>query len=367
MIDEELTLFVDREILYQCPETIDEIRAGEISHKLRRLLLDKNSLMNFVNKKFGIKILFPTQNFSSVEVGNGITLYGVLELNGVKNFAQPGLVKPVKLDEYLKSIILEINNEKLSIKDVINLVANQLGGVHFDAIKAKEAINFDPRSKQNSLALRRAIVEIAKTVSIGLAKLASRCSPFPPYEDFIGHYDANPGVIDFEQQHWMEIKYPEHYQFSALAVTAVLELGPQEIPESVIFSMQDHDAEIFKLSFTPIGDAILDVRWADKDVRLVWSDEKRIRPIGKQIFVCALVKSIGNNIYLKLEVNGIVVSKIINVAAPEIKLHRAVLGANISGENGASFRLKEMCVLKRADDICINAIKKYSFYRYDIK
>lgn len=367
MIDEELALFVDREILYQCPDTIDEIRAGEISHKLRRLLLDQNSLMSFVNKKFNTKILFPIQSLSSIKVDNGITIHGALQLNGIKNFMQPGVIRAVKLDEYLKSIVLQINNEKLSVKDVINVVANQLGGVHFDAIKAKKVIGFDPRSKPNSLALRRAIVEISKAVSIGLGKLASLCSPFPPYEDFIGHYDSNPGVLDYEHQSWLEVHYPEDYNFSALAVTAVLELAPQQIPEAVVFSMQDHDAEIFKLSFTPIGDAILDVRWGGEDVRLVWKDEKRIRPIGKQIFVCALVKKIGNNVHLKLEINGLSVSKTISATVQEVKLHRAVLGANILGENGASFRLNEMCILKMTDDICINAIKKYSFYRYDIK
>ncbi len=368
MISEELTLFADWSILCSCPEMIDEIRAGEISLKLRRLLLDGNSLLNFVNKKFKVKVEFPIQSFLAIEMGNGVKIYGLGDLNIGNRTLQNRAAKLVRLEKYLKHVILEINDEKLTVKDVINLVANQLGGVHFDAIKAQKVVKFDPRSPLNSLALRRAVVKIAKVVCIGLKELATRCSPFPSYDDFIGHYDAgHKGVIGFDRDHWMEVEYREPVQCNSITATAVLELGLQEIPEAVFLSMQNQDAEVFKLSFTPIGDAILDVRWAENNARIVWEDKKRVRPIGKNIFVCVLMKRIGNRVKLGLEINGIKMTKIIEAAAHDVKLTRSVIGADISGGNGASFRLKELCLLKGADDLCLDAIKKYSIYRYNLR
>ena len=96
----------------------------------------------------------------------------------------------IKLPEFLSHKILEINETPFSIRAVIKLVANNLGGVHFDYEAATKVAELDFKQGTTVQALQLAIYHIAKATSAALKELAALCTPFPDYGQFLGHYIA---------------------------------------------------------------------------------------------------------------------------------------------------------------------------------
>ena len=240
MIDQEISLFSDWSDLSQFrtgARLTDPITAGEIALKLRRLLLDSNPLIHIVNRTKRLKIVIPIEQGSVEKISNSIYLMGSVKTNDVGKIEHPNRIISKRIDQFLKFDILSIDRHSYSINSVITTVANNLGGVHFDVKNIDSKIKFDPKLPNNAAALILSICTIAKLVSIGLRELAESCSPFPPYDKCIGHYSAEPGVIDFEPNQFLSTSYdgklPETRSF---AIFAVLEMKPQNVDKAVLFT-----------------------------------------------------------------------------------------------------------------------------------
>lgn len=126
-------------------ETIDDIKKKlvtqstydflKISGMLRLLLLDK--LVDTANKKHKLKIAYIANPVNEgiealVNLGLGVTFANEVDslnpdLSGYKNGP-----KEYKKDDFLKIKPLYLHGNYYSIKDIINLIANAEGGVHFE-------------------------------------------------------------------------------------------------------------------------------------------------------------------------------------------------------------------------------------------
>jgi|TARA_R110000851_G_scaffold259201_1_gene411720 hypothetical protein len=227
------------------------------------MLVDGNPLIHLVNRDKRQNIKIPLQNFSKKSLGREAYIFNSIDFNDVGNPVEPGLVYNLSVQKFLSHSILEISGKKLSIREVIKLVANNLGGVHFEEGGWRKVVNFDPHIPSNSYALRSAILAIAKSVSSGTQGLSKLCSPFPDYSRFLGHYDVNPGVVDFDDSQCMNVKYRRVDSFTSIAILSVMELKPQPHDESVFFLMQGSGNDFIKIFFTPLGDMCLEVTWGE--------------------------------------------------------------------------------------------------------
>ena len=101
-------------------------------------------------------------------------------------------------------------------------------------------------------------------------------------------------------------------------------------------------------------------------VRSVLKDDNKVRPIGKMIFMCVSIKKIGDMLYVSAEINGNRVQEIKRVEANYFSPLCSVIGGGEEFEKGCAFRLKELIVLNEAEESCINSIRKYAYYRYQL-
>jgi hypothetical protein len=252
MIDEEITFFSDWAKMRDCLPDIDEIEIGALSLQLRRMLIDGNPLVYIVNKKHRKKICFPALSPAEFRLSKRAILYCF-----PKNIYSDVASLSIKLEDFLFQKILEIDETPLTIIQVIKLVANNLGGVHFDHKAAAQEAQFDLRKDTTVQALRLAIYHIARATSAALSELASLCSPFPNYSQFLGHYSAGDervSFLEFESQHWMEVKYPENTLTRSISVLSVLEPLPQKHKRAFLFSFEFRDMSSFDISLTNDGD-----------------------------------------------------------------------------------------------------------------
>lgn len=367
MIDKQIALFADWADLEKCPAIVDEIRAGELSVKLRRLLLDQNPLVHLANKTKQLRIRFPMQNLSVRQLDQNISVIGAVDTNGVGRIIFPRLVLGFTLKDFLKHKILSIDGRALSVREVIKSVADFLGGVHFDEKKWKQKLKFDPYSPANCKALSLAICAIAKATSMGICDLAKACSPMPPYDDFLCHYDINPGVLDFDHDKWMDTQFDADTKCDAISIIAVLELKPQSHKVATFYTLQDSpDSEALKISFTPTGDLVVDVNWAGAEMSIDLKDDGEIRPIGKTVILSVVVEATDKRIRVRMAINGHSCAHESECNYKTIIPFRAVLGADINGNNGCAFRLNEMFVLRQAKKQYLDGILKYARYRYNL-
>ncbi len=110
-----------------------------VSALIRKLFLDDHPLVDQVNRehklKFVFKVCLPSSN-----------LFGMpgLEVYTIQDGLDPDTSRPGKptsqlgRDHFFRIIVLVINGEKYTIKDVILFEANIMGGVHADAPKLEK-------------------------------------------------------------------------------------------------------------------------------------------------------------------------------------------------------------------------------------
>lgn len=371
MIDQEISLFSDWSDLSQFrtgARLTDPINAGALALKLRRLLLDSNPLVHLVNQTKKKKILFPIEPSSVETISNTIHLIGDVKTNDVGKIENPNKIALKKIDDFLKYKILSIEGHSYSIKDIISTVANNLGGVHFDLNSLHLRIKFDPKLPYNAAALIMAICTIAKLVSIGLRELAESCSPFPPNSKCIGHYSADPGVVDFEPHQSLGVTYGNKLtETRSFAIFAVLEMKPQIVEKAVLYTLQDSlDSEAFKISFNYLGDLIVDLHWTGNDIGVKMLDEGMIRPIGKKIFLAVCVESTNECIKILLQINNKKSSQTVVGNFNAIAPYRSVLAADHEGKNGCAVRISELMILTSADEKYLRKFQKYAYYRYSL-
>jgi len=95
---------------------------------LRLLLLDKYPLINQVNNEYKLKIKFAVRKLHNIDPGPG-----VLNMEGIEPIEGEDLnnIENLSLDKFVNKRCLICNQYLYSVKDVININANNFGGVHF--------------------------------------------------------------------------------------------------------------------------------------------------------------------------------------------------------------------------------------------
>lgn len=362
MINEEIAFFSDWAKMRDSLPDADEIETGELSLRLRRMLIDGNSLLNIVNRKYRKKVRFPSPPLDEVRLSSRIVLYFFS-----RDLLSNDTGRSSNLTTFLSHRIVEIDEKQLSIAEVIKLVANNLGGVHFDHEAANRLVQFDFKNAHISAVLCMAIYHIAKATSAVLKEIADLCSPFPDYSHFLGHYssgDEGASYIQFESHQWMEVNYVENTLTSAISVLSVLEPLPQKHDTAFLFSFDFRDSSYLDISITRDGDFGLCYLKGKNKLELILEDSRKTRPIGKQIFLKASIEKNGLNTRLELGVHGRGKTFTFEYPVAKFDLKRFVLGARRNGELGAGFLEKETCILSTSDPKIQESIIKYFSYRY---
>lgn len=97
---------------------------------LRKLILDSSPLLHLVNRSYKIKVRFPVVKDRVIPKVNCDPSFSMR--NVYTDFFNENEVDWLKLDEFLAVSIIEDDKFQYSIRDVILLIANKCGGIHFD-------------------------------------------------------------------------------------------------------------------------------------------------------------------------------------------------------------------------------------------
>lgn len=121
----------------------DRVNLLEASAILRRLLLDARPLVHLVNRKYRLKLRYPSVVATAVAATEAVPSYSYLNL--APRVSKKGSVAELSLDEFLSQTVV-FGEKPYSVKDVIDLCANTKGGIHFDDPKintSKELLEID--------------------------------------------------------------------------------------------------------------------------------------------------------------------------------------------------------------------------------
>lgn len=361
MIDKGTALFIDWCELDRCPDRITSRKAGAISLILRRLLLE--NLIHENNRQHRLNIRFPIQPLSRVTHSGRASFEGVPEFQDVGKLKYPKLVVPYRLSAFLAHKLLCLDGQRYSIRDLVNLMANKLGGVHFDKSLVRGDLPFDPYDPEVANALCAALVIIARATCLAIGQLAKKCSPLPSYDQCIGHYQVGRGVVDFDEHSWMETDLSNVGAISELAWSAVLEPKPIRSEQEIIYSLAGHADEQINILLNYNGDLSLDLQFPPNYQRVTLSDRGRVRPIGKTIYI-QIALSGGEQQSGRLEMQGHRSGFKLKEPIAQFAPKRAVLGADQTGNRGAGFRLNELFVTRTTDAEILLQLRDYFIARY---
>lgn len=149
---------------------------------LRQLLVDSPSLIDLVNKNYGLKIKFrvnkqpPYKPMTPFESGGEIW-EPILRVSLIQS--KDDGFQELSKDQFLSYNVFEIESHNFKIKDIIRLSSNKLGGVHLENSTADEVLilkEIDKMVKYDSGInnLGYAIGDISKSVIDGLQGLIER-------------------------------------------------------------------------------------------------------------------------------------------------------------------------------------------------
>lgn len=361
MIDEEITFFSDWAKMRDCPQDTDGIEVGSLSLRLRRMLIDQHRLMDTVKRKHRIKTRFPLPTASTIWFSDRSMLFEF-----PRDIFSNASVLSSSQNAFLNSKIVEIDGTPLSISQVIKIVANNLGGVHYDYDAAKREFRLNFESEVNVRVLRMAICSIAKATSAALCELAQLCYPFPD-DSLLGHYtpssDSTYSLI-FESGQFLETPYPENTVTSYLSIFSVIEPLPQIHSRSYLYSFEFRDGAFFDISIGAFGDFWACYSKGMAKLEVLHEDNKIVRPIGKQILLSASIEKNGLNTILSIGVNGRRKEMSFEYPISKIDLKSCASGAGNEKRYGAAFMEKEIVILKRKDSLAQETLFKYFTYRY---
>lgn len=106
---------------------------------LRKLLLDDYPLVDQVNRNHRIKMLFEIgEKIIAPDVDSSIVFYSVQD--GIDPNTAPPFIGRAKVDRdsFLSTILLVIESQTYTVRDIILFEANVMGGVHAGSPKAEK-------------------------------------------------------------------------------------------------------------------------------------------------------------------------------------------------------------------------------------
>jgi hypothetical protein len=142
----------------------DDYSMLRASAMLRQLFLDGTPLVHQLNQQYKVKLRFPVcgRAHRDIVLEDAPIVYSAL--GGIHSSGSMGRsVEQLTLDQFLATPVLKLGPQVLSLKDLIRISANVLGGVH----------SGDPQTPEDN-----ALAEFGKAVSVwGLAIEAAQLKP----------------------------------------------------------------------------------------------------------------------------------------------------------------------------------------------
>lgn len=342
---------------------------------LRQLLLDQTPLINLANRKTRLKIEFKVDNtfhqklplssailYTSTEVGNLVLKFSVN-------------LKILKLDKFLSLQILEIENTKFTVKEVIKFASNKMGGIHLDASnepneKVLEA-SLEKLEKLNIPALAIAINSIAKIALISLRPLKNELTQLPDKSLFLALYDLeNKGSLFFEGKKWMQTEHMNTNICNGFGWFGEIRIINQKFNGiRILYSLGSSQKDGFSFYvYLTKNSGIGCKAYINKTLKI----STEIIDFAKSIlfntfFSLGCVFRVENNISsIEIFLNGILISSK-NQAYTKLNTHidRHVIGGDLTGRRTASFYIKELALLKDGlIDNNISLMNKYFERKY---
>lgn len=98
---------------------------------IRQLLFDNTGVFNLANRYNNIQIRFIVPCLGPVPSSlHSIPNHYLHHLPSLDNFPPNYYLHPYKLDGYMSSTVMILSDKSFTVKDVVQYVANQFGGVH---------------------------------------------------------------------------------------------------------------------------------------------------------------------------------------------------------------------------------------------
>jgi hypothetical protein len=129
---DETTLYLSTlEDLQRLVALGDDYSMLRASAMLRQLFLDSSPLVHQVNRQHRVKLRFPVcgRGYTAVVLEDAPTFYSAL--GGIHSSGPMShSVEQLNLDQFLATPVLKLGPQVLSVRDLISISANVLGGVH---------------------------------------------------------------------------------------------------------------------------------------------------------------------------------------------------------------------------------------------
>ncbi|MDJ1017109.1 MAG: hypothetical protein QNJ35_11405 [Paracoccaceae bacterium] len=364
MIDPRLLLYSDWRRLEACPKNLSLSAAGEASLCLRRLLLDQHRLIDVCNKKPRFKIRYPHPQDSDLD------RVGIMKDEVHGSIAGPPSLSRnrdlFKIDDYLGLKVLEVDSVPLSVRDVIDLHANKLGGVHYDSSGATE-FGIDSLDAKSVDDLISCLYLICRSSVAALRELADYCSPLPKEQDLISqHRIDGHGRLIFESNQFMKMEIKHEIGLSELVVAGVFELNITHADDVLLFSIEGFGGFRFEVGYDRSGDIFARARLGYINARCEVRNDWKLRLIGKRVFIIASILTGDGRLKIDLDVMGRLSEAEEGCPLTQFTLRRAGLGARYEGENGGRFLFWEIVLSRRKSRDYLNALKKYFVLRYSM-
>jgi hypothetical protein len=184
----------------------DMLRAAGI---LRHLLL-QSPLVTAANRQHHEKILYSVSDCSACPPAP--VLEGMLwSASSILPEQRPLCAKQsdLKLDSFLAHPVMKVQNSVISVKQIVDQLANSAGAVHFDEEADIEEAAHELMVNSVWQLFGKAytnppIVEIAIVTLRAVEGLRRKLAPMPPGLPLIAHYRHDwPGAISFEPEHYL--------------------------------------------------------------------------------------------------------------------------------------------------------------------
>jgi hypothetical protein len=141
--DEILTLFIeDCELLEQALASPDQLRLKSVVVVCRRLLLDESGVLHQVRRHLGVRDKLVFEVASDLLALDFATILGLkaapaMQLAMIPDGLSPDSAPPgtrriaLPLDQFLARRVASVNGVAISVRDVIDFLANKDGAVHY--------------------------------------------------------------------------------------------------------------------------------------------------------------------------------------------------------------------------------------------
>jgi uncharacterized protein (DUF486 family) len=342
---------------------------------LRQLLLDQTPLINLANKKTRLKIEFKVDNtfhqklplssailYTSTEVGNLVLKFSVN-------------LKTLKLDKFLSLQILEIENTRFTVKEIIKFASNKMGGIHLDTSteqneKVLEA-SLEKLEKLKIPALAIAVNSIAKIVLISLRPLKNELTQLPDKSLFLALYDLeNKGSLFFEGKKWMQTDHMNTNICNGFGWFGEVRIINQKYNGiRILYSLGSIQKDGFSFYVYLTKNSGIGCKAYINNTLKISTEiiDFAKSNLFNTFFSLGCVFRVENNISsIEIFLNGILISSK-NQAYTKLNTHidRHVIGGDLTGKRTASFYIKELALLKDGlIDNNISVINKYFERKY---